>query len=203
MARYTNHISKQILIEFLTTSFQNVRSSKRTDELHKVLLDEILNANPEWAEYDWKFEYQLPVDGFGGTFDVDIAGFSKGELKIAILAKAINSNVNKNIKNYANTTIGEAARIMFAPNIEMEKVLFVSVLPRVAPRFNKAGEVQGFDDVVGAKNRTKVNEVLNAQYQGTVESMDIFFDISGVRSFTHSDQFQEIAVENLDEMVCR
>ena len=200
---YTNHISKQTLIEFLTTSFQNVRSSKRTDELHKVLLDEILNANPEWAEYDWEFEYQLPVDGFGGTFDVDIAGFSKGELKIAILAKAINSNVNKNIKNYANTTIGEAARIMFAPNIEMEKVLFVSVLPRVAPRFNKAGEVQGFDDVVGAKNRTKVNEVLNAQYQGTVESLDIFFDISGVRSFTHSDQFQEIAVENLDEMVCR
>ena len=200
---YSTFNGKRILIEFLTTSFQNVRSSKRTDELHKVLLDEILNANPEWAEYDWKFEYQLPVDGFGGTFDVDIAGFSKGELKIAILAKAINSNVNKNIKNYANTTIGEAARIMFAPNIEMEKVLFVSVLPRVAPRFNKAGEVQGFDDVVGAKNRTKVNEVLNAQYQGTVESMDIFFDISGVRSFTHSDQFQEIAVENLDEMVCR
>jgi len=200
---YSTFNGKRILIEFLTTSFQNVRSSKRTDELHKVLLDEILNANPEWAEYDWKFEYQLPVDGFGGTFDVDIAGFSKGELKIAILAKAINSNVNKNIKNYANTTIGEAARIMFAPNIEMEKVLFVSVLPRVAPRFNKAGEVQGFDDVVGAKNRTKVNEVLNAQYQGTVESLDIFFDISGVRSFTHSDQFQEIAVENLDEMVCQ
>ena len=199
---YSTFNGKRILIEFLTTSFQNVRSSKRTDELHKVLLDEVLNANPEWAEYDWKFEYQLPVDGFGGTFDVDIAGFSKGELKIAILAKAINSNVNKNIKNYANTTIGEAARIMFAPNIEMEKVLFVSVLPRVAPRFNKAGEVQGFDDVVGAKNRTKVNEVLNAQYQGTVESMDIFFDIAAVRSFTHSDQFQEIAVENLDEMVC-
>ena len=200
---YSTFNSKKTLIEFLTTSFQNVRSSKRTDELHKVLLDEVLNANPEWAEYDWKFEYQIPVDGFGGTFDVDIAGFSKGELKIAILAKAINSNVNKNIKNYANTTIGEAARIMFAPNIEMEKVLFVSVLPRVAPRFNKAGEVQGFDDVVGAKNRTKVNEVLNAQYQGKVESLDIFFDIAAVRSFTHSDQFQEIAVENLDEMVCR
>jgi len=200
---YSTFNGKQTLIEFLTTSFQNVRSSKRTDELHKVLLDEVLNANPEWAEYDWKFEYQLPVDGFGGTFDVDIAGFSKGELKIAILAKAINSNVNKNIKNYANTTIGEAARIMFAPNIEMEKVLFVSVLPRVAPRFNKAGEVKGFDDVVGAKNRTKVNEVLNAQYQGKVESLDIFFDIAAVRSFTHSDQFQEIAVENLDEMVCR
>ena len=200
---YSTFNGKQTMIEFLTTSFQNVRSSKRTDELHKVLLDEVLNSNPEWAEYDWEFEYQLPVDGFGGTFDVDIAGFSKGELKVAILAKAINSNVNKNIKNYANTTIGEAARIMFAPNIEMEKVLFVSVLPRVAPRFNKAGDVKGFDDVIGAKNRTKVNHVLNAQYQGKVESLDIFFDISDVRSFTHSDQFQEIAVENLDEVVCR
>ena len=200
---YSTFNGKQTMIEFLTTSFQNVRSSKRTEFLHKVLLDEVLNANPEWAEYDWEFEYQLPVDGFGGTFDVDIAGFSKGELKVAILAKAINSNVNKNIKNYANTTIGEAARIMFAPNIEMEKVLFVSVLPRVAPRFNKAGDVKGFDDVIGAKNRTKVNHVLNAQYQGKVESLDIFFDISDVRSFTHSDQFQEIAVENLDEVVCR
>ena len=97
-----------ILENFLTTSFQNVRSSKRTDELHKVLLDEVLNANPLWADYDWKFEYQLPVDGFGGTFDIDIAAFdSEGHLTVAILAKAINSNVNKNIKNYANTSIGE------------------------------------------------------------------------------------------------
>ena len=155
-------------------------------ELHKVLLDEVLNANPEWAEYDWEFEYQLPVDGFGGTFDVDIAGFSKGELdKGCNPCGPINSNVNKNIKNYANSTIGEAARIMFAPNIEMEKVLFVSVLPRVAPRFNKAGDVKGFDDVIGAKNRTKVNHVLNAEYQGKVESLDIFFDIKR-RSFLYS-----------------
>ena len=40
-----------------------------------------------------------------------------------------------------------------------------------------------------------VNHVLNAQYQGKVESLDIFFDISDVRSF---NQFQEIVVENLD-----
>ena len=47
------------LSEFLTTSFQNVRSKDRTDELHKALLNEILNANPEMAEYRWEFEYQL------------------------------------------------------------------------------------------------------------------------------------------------
>ena len=77
-----------ILEDFLTTSFQNVRSSKRTDELHKVLLDEILNANPDLAEYTWKFEYQLQEDAFGGTFDIDIAGFdADGEIRVAILAK--------------------------------------------------------------------------------------------------------------------
>ena len=187
---------------FLQTSFQNVRSSKRTDEFHNALLDEVLNANYSWADYTWKFEYQLPVDGFGGTFDIDIAGFdAEGNLKVAILGKAINSNVNKNIKNYANTTIGEAARIMFAPDADMEKVLFVSILPRIAPRFNKGGDVVGFDDVLGAKSRTKVNEVLQTQYNGVVESVDLFFDISGVKNFTRSEEFDQIGVENLDELM--
>lgn len=182
---------------FLETSFQNVRSSKRTDEFHKVLLDEVLNANPAWAEYDWQYEYQLPVDGFGGTFDIDIAGFVNGELKVAILGKALNSNINKNIKNYANTSVGEAARLMFAPDIELEKVLFVSVLPRIAPRFNKSGEVKGFDDVVSAKERTKINHVLKAQYGGTVEAIDLYFDIDDVKSL---NDFNSIGISNLDPL---
>ena len=182
---------------FLETSFQNVRSSKRTDEFHTALLDEVLNANPEWAEYDWQFEYQLPVDGFGGTFDIDIAGFRDGELKVAILGKAINSNVNKNIKNYANTSIGEAARIMYAPDVIMEKVLFVTVLPRVAPRFNTKKEVVGFDDVISAKNRTKINNILHFQYGGKVEAIDLFFDIEGVKNLTN---FDLIEVKNLDTL---
>ena len=199
-----------ILENFLTTSFQNVRSSKRTDELHKVLLDEILNANPLWADYDWKFEYQLPVDGFGGTFDIDIAAFdSEGHLTVAILAKAINSNVNKNIKNYANTSIGEAARLWFAPNpvdgetivgncCPLEKILFVSVLPRVAPRFNSAGDVAGFDDVVSAKNRTKISDILDEQYHGFVECLDLYFDIDDVKEKNCKADYQEISVSNLD-----
>jgi hypothetical protein len=182
---------------FLETSFQNVRSSKRTDEFHKALLNEVLNTNPDWAEYDWQYEYQLPVDGFGGTFDIDIAGFVNGELKVAILGKALNSNINKNIKNYANTSVGEAARVMFAPGIEMEKVLFVSVLPRIAPRFNKAGEVQGYDDVLSAKDRTKINHVLKAQYGGIVEAIDLFFDIEGVKTLT---EFSTISISNLDTL---
>lgn len=185
---------------FIETSFQNVRSPKRTDNLHKVLLDEILNNNNAWAEYDWKFEYKLPIDGFGGTFDIDIAGFEDGILKVAILAKAINSNVNKNIKNYANTTIGEAARIYYAPGVELEKIIFISVLPRIAPRFKKTGEVAGFDDVMSAKSRTKVGDVLSLQYGDLVESVDLFYDIADVRNKLTKEDFNDIIVENLDEL---
>lgn len=188
-----------ILENFLTTSFQNVRSSKRTDELHKVLLDEILNANPDLAEYTWKFEYQLQEDAFGGTFDIDIAGFdADGDIRVAILAKAINSNVNKNIKNYANTTIGEAARLYYAPGCNsIEKILFVSVLPRVAPRFNTAGDVAGFDDVLSAKSRTKLDDVLQRQYHGIVDTIDLYFDIDNVREQNTKADYQQISVSNL------
>lgn len=188
-----------ILEEFLTTSFQNVRSSKRTDELHKVLLDEVLNANPDLAEYTWQFEYQLQEDAFGGTFDIDIAGFdADGDIRVAILAKAINSNVNKNIKNYANTTIGEAARLYYAPGCNsIDKILFVSLLPRVAPRFNTAGEVAGFDDVIGAKNRTKIDDVLQRQYHGAVDTIDLYFDIDNVKQFSNKSEFDVINPLNI------
>lgn len=182
---------------FLETSFQNVRSSKRTDEFHKVLLDEVLNANPDWAEYTWQYEYRLPVDGMCGTFDIDIAGFVNGELKVAILGKALNSSINKNIKNYADISVGEAARLMLAPNLNLEKVLFVSVLPRIAPRFNKAGEVKGYDDVVSAKNRTKINHIFQAQYGGIVEAIDLYYDIDDVKSLK---DFSSISISNLDEL---
>ncbi len=189
------------LVEFLQTSFQNVRSSKRTDDLHDVLLNEILAKNPQWKQLDWKFEYKLPLDAFGGTFDIDIAGFnSDGELKVCILAKAMNSNVNKNIKNYANTTIGEAARLAFAPDLSLEKILFVSVLPRVAPRFKKDGSVGGYDDVISAKSRTKIDGVLEKQYGELIGIMDVFFDIVNVRNKKTKDEFTDITVNNIDDM---
>ena len=189
------------LVEFLQTSFQNVRSSKRTDDLHDVLLNEILVKNPQWQGMDWKFEYKLPLDAFGGTFDIDIAGFDlDGKLKVCILAKAMNSNVNKNIKNYANTTIGEAARLAYAPDVELEKILFVSVLPRVAPRFKKDGTVSGFDDVISAKNRTKIDGVLKKQYGELVGLLDVFFDINNVKNKNTKDDFNTIMIENLTDL---
>jgi hypothetical protein len=186
---------------FLQTSFVNVRSSKRTKIFHRALLDEVLNINPAWAEYDWKFEYQLPVDGFGGTFDLDISGFVGQELKVVILGKAMNSNISKNAKNYANTTIGEAARLMYAPNVNLEKVLFISVFPRLAPRFKKSGEVEGFDNTLSSKSRTNIAPILNKQYGNKVQAIDLMFDIKDITKKKTNDDFADIIVENLDELV--
>ena len=207
---------------FLETSFQNVRSSARTKVLHQVILDEVLKAYPEWKKFTWVFEYKMRRDAFEGTFDIDIAGFSFPEenelkdphkaggkiLEVAILCKAINSNVNKNIKNYANTTIGEAARLMHAPMRPQTKVFFISYLPRVAPRFNTKGEVVGFDDVVGAKNRTKVDRVLKYQYgyhrdnpdARMVETLDLYYNIADVYEKQTKAEFNDIIVEDLDYM---
>ena len=182
---------------FLTTSFQNVRSSRRTDDLHQALLEELTQTYPEFQQLMWKFEYKLDEDAFGGTFDIDIVAYDGPDLKVAVLAKAINSNINKNIKNYANTTIGEAARLVYAPGIELDKVLFVSILPRVAPRFDKLRQIVGYDDVVGAKERTNISNVLRAQYDDQVQSVDLFYDIEGVRDVV---DFDVIGVQNLDRL---
>lgn len=186
---------------FLKTSFQNVRSSKRTEKLHKCILDEVLNANPAWKEYDWDFEKLVRKDAFGGTFKVDIVGYKNGELKVAILDKAINSSASKNIKNFANTSVGEAARLMFAPNIKLDKLLFVTVIPRVAPRFKKTGEVTGFDDVTRSIKRTQIDRVLQAQYGGVVESIYVYYDIPSVREKKTREEFYDIIPENLSELV--
>ncbi len=207
---------------FLETSFQNVRSSARTKVLHQVILDEVLKAYPEWKKFTWVFEYKMRHDGFEGTFDIDIAGFSfppENQLKdprkpggkileVAILCKAMQSNVNKNIKNYANTTIGEAARLMYAPMRPKTKVFFISYLPRVAPRFNNSGAVVGFDDVVSAKHRTKVDKVLRWQYgyhrdnpdARMVETLDLYYNIADVYEKQTKEDFNDIIVEDLDYM---
>lgn len=191
-----------MLSEFLTTSFQNVKSPKRTKILHKVLLDEILNSNPDWAEYNWDYEVVIK-DGWGGTFQVDIIAYdSNGDIKIIILDKAYQSSVTKNMKNFSNTTIGESTRAFYSPLCKnIEKILFVSVMPRVAPIFTNKGDVKGFDDVVAAKSRANIDPVLQQQYGGIVEIIDLFYDIEDVRMKSNRSDFDVIEVTNLDELV--
>ena len=81
--------------------------------------------------------------------------------------------------------------------MELDKVLFVSILPRVAPRFDKLRQIVGYDDVVSAKERTNISNVLRAQYDDQVQSVDLFYDIEGVRDVV---DFDVIGVQNLDRL---
>ena len=177
------------LIQFVSTTFQNVRSSKRTDKLHSAVLDYLYYVNPSLARFDVCYEYTVD-DAFGGTFTVDIALMEDGKLHTAVLCKSINSNINKNIKNSANTTIGEAARLCYSP-LPPEKVVFVTVLPEVAPVFTKDGTVRCFDDVIKAKTRTNINRVLTQQYGTRVTTLDLWYQIPDVESRTDQHAYDE------------
>jgi hypothetical protein len=185
-----------VIEAFLQISFQNVRSSKRTDFLHSLVVEEVVNLNPHLSGYTWTHEVRVNKDGFGGTFDVDIVGVC-GDKKVAILAKALNSNINKNIKNYANTTVGEASRLMFAESDHFDEVFFYSIHPRKAPMFKSNGDVSGYDDVVSAKKRTNIRNVLQQQYDGRVKVIDLWYDIEDIDSMSTKSDFLDISVSNL------
>ena len=191
-----------LLTNFLTTGFQNNRSSKRTDALHVAIVDELLRTNPDLNKLDVEYEYQIK-DGYGGTFDIDIVFLNpQGEIEVAILVKSINSNVNKNIKNYANTSVGEAARCMYAEN-PPKQVYFISLMPRQAPKFDKSGVVTGLDNVISAVCRTRIQSVLDQQYSGKVVSTNLYYDITDVAAKIHKEQFKTIDIENITEFKLR
>ena len=193
-------LSNELLVDFLHTSFQNVRSSNRTKPLHDAVLREVLNVKPDLAHLTPAFEYKI-LDAYGKEFTLDIALLtSSNEVEVAILVKALNSSVQKNIKNYANTTVGEAARCMYGPN-PPKKVYFITLCPRIAPCFNKAGEVTRFDHVANKAHETDVSNVLLQQYDSKVLSRRIFYDIDEVEQKSTQAEFEQITISNIDDLI--
>ena len=183
--------------EFVSNSFRDVRSKNRTDNLHPALVNILLQQRPELSGLTIKYEYQYP-DAYGRTFKVDIAFFAEdGTCHLVVLDKAPNSSIAKNIKNYGNCTIGEAARLMLSDTPPAE-VLFITVVPRIAPKFNKSGEVTGFDDVVKKAKETDTNPILSIQYDEKVKSHYIYYDIIDVKAKIHRSEFETIEFENLN-----
>ena len=180
---------------FIRHTFRDVRSSHRTKVLHEAVLNELIAQHPKLNKIEWVHEYRLKEDGYGGTFDIDIAGFDKGELVYALLIKAPNSNISKNIKNLANTTVGECGRLADAPNINLRRIWFVTIIPNNAPRFNNKKEVVGIDDVVKAKSKTNISKTIK-RFGDNVESVEATFDIVGIADKKMVDDFYDIRIKN-------
>jgi len=164
-----------------------VRSSKCTEILNEAVLEYLYDQRHDLVNYDVKYEYKIP-DSWGGTFKVDIAFLHNGLVKIVALCKAPNSNINKNIKNYANTTIGEASRIYCIDN-HIHEVIFVTVLPEKAPQFDTDGVVKGLDNVVSVKKYANISNVIEAQYNGRVKLIDIWYKIPNIESRTNRKDY--------------
>ena len=176
------------LTEFISTSFQNVRSRERTNQLHKAVLFFLYDQRDALLKYDVQFEYTMP-DSYNGTFTVDIALLQDGVVKKVVLCKALNSNINKNLKNLANTTVGETVRIVHADN-EVDEIIFVTTAPEKAPVFTKDGVVTRIDDVLSAKKRTNITNVIKQVSNGKATLIDVWYQIPNIQSCDHRDQFQ-------------
>lgn len=191
--------SEFFLEDFLLTTFKDNRNKKRTDVLHKVVLNEFLNLYPEYSEYVWKYEVDLP-DSYGSKFRVDIVGFGKnGGAKIAICDKSMNGNISQNLKNYANCSVGESIRLLYAEeNQDIEKMIFFTVMPRRAPYFTKNGEKKHIEDVVKARKNTNIDKVMNKLWGERVELIHYSYDIVEVDEYTKKEEFATgISIRNL------
>ena len=104
---------------FLKTTFVAVRSAKRTDALHNALLSEFLKKYPKYKKYNWKFEYNLRGDAYGGTFKIDIIGFNPFQefsLRIAIILR---------INLFASSTVSTDLTTRFRPARNSKLIIFL------------------------------------------------------------------------------
>jgi len=183
--------------EFIKSTFSNIRSNVRTIQMHSAVLEEFLNNYPEYKDYEWKHEWILRKDGINGTFKIDIVGFKNGKAKVFMLCKSINSSFAKNAKNYASGMIGEIHRIMDSSIVNPELLLFVNIYPRIVPVFDGSGKVTNYNDVGKSKDRANVNIVIEKYFKNKVFEVNISYDIEGIRSKTHRDDFQVINPKNI------
>lgn len=122
------------------------RSSKRTDILHKGILEDILSPYIPEYKTDWNVHYEHKIlcsradnDRPNKDFSIDIClENKKNKNKIYILIKSIEKSYNKNKENYANTQLGELQRIYGRSNYYGESLrkqrlndttLFFTLLP--------------------------------------------------------------------------
>lgn len=122
------------------------RSNKRTDKLHNDLLNIIKDNVDNFDDtYNVFFEKSIK-DMYGGKFKIDIVIEDKdGNIKACILVKAFISSVGKNKYNYANTTVGEIARIRGMNGRESVKIWFISLLANEIPIYKKDGTLRGME----------------------------------------------------------
>lgn len=215
------------LESFCRVTNQNNRSAFRTDALNRIMYDYIVSANPSLKQYDAHYEASIDGDGRDGTFKCDITLTCKttNKIKVVILLKAINSSYQKNGHSYTNTTFGEGGdRVGCSPHFdpwdEETKIVFVNLMPRIAPVFGgDKSKVTSYEDLTRIKktfdlteslkkcawihdnfNHGDVNSPRPIRYIEKIKVIDLFYSIDDVHNKTHRNDFLTNTITDLDPM---
>ena len=204
-------INKNVLSEFLETTFVNVTSKKRVDRLHHIVAKIFVKQNPKYKHNKIIFEHKIG-DAYNGTFALDICILDPSNNPlIVILVKCCNSSIGKNMKNNANTIIAEAVRCTHhvkndtCQRNSVEKVYFVNIFPRKAPKFTMVGQIKskvsGIDDVQNYLKRSNITPALTHIHGDLVQNINVFYDIKGVDCLLYKHNFEKIIPINIDSII--
>ncbi len=138
-----------MILETIQRTFRHgPRSSKRTDILHALPLRQL---EIKYPHLKWEMEKKIPEDGYGKSFTVDIAGYdTQGHPRVVCLVKMVNNNYSQNANNYANTTCGEALRLLDSKS-PPERIIFLNFYPIEAPYFKSSGKLTSWQKVKPVK----------------------------------------------------
>lgn len=187
------------LLPFIKRTFDGVRGTSRVKDLHERIV-QVLGYD-KLPDVRIEYEYKYQNDGLGGTFDVDIAVFGPdGSFEVAILAKAMNSSINKNVNNYSCLKFGEANRLLLGTNPNKpKKIIFFDVSPRRAPLFNKNGDIKSLETV--KHKNPYIREGFRLEDK-SVTIIDVFYDICNLDRYQNKEQLEMgIEFENLEVVV--
>ena len=144
---------KSIINKVLSFNFQkenNNRSSKRTDLLHKSIVDLYLTTKGLDKDTDISVKYEYKIKCFyGKTFDLDAVIFRNGKIETVFLFKLFQTSIIKNIFNSQNTKGGEILRISGSKEYLLDKfnIVFFDILPTKTFTVLKNNTVFNFEDV--------------------------------------------------------
>jgi len=177
----------------LTKTFSiNNRSSKRTDCIHERIAQLV---DEKYPNLETMTEHQLEGDGFHKSFKVDIVSCDEEKLHTAYLVKMVNSNYAQNANNYANTTVGEVARLMAADFIPPHRIVFLNLYPVEAPYFRKDGQLKSWQKVKPV-DFTKIKEKIFDNIEGCNVCIHNYFFSYNKEDITHKKDLKDI--KNID-----
>lgn len=153
-----------------STRTHGVRSSRRTDDIHKLVADWIVARNPRTT---CKIEKKLVIET--GTIAVDLIVYSAAtEAVIACVSfKGLMNNVVQNKTNNENVKLGEAVKI--ASGIPLDaKVVFFDVVPAECPYYNAGGVIVKTETNEPTKWKLRENALISMANRRIEQISDIY-----------------------------